>query len=474
MDKKTVGSNLIWRLLERIGAQGVTFIVSLVLARILDPKIYGLVALVTVITTILQVFVDSGMASALIQKKDADNIDFSTVFFFNVFFCIILYTLLFLFAPILSTLYKRPELTSVIRVLGIIVIISGVKNVQQAYVSRNLLFKKFFFATLGGTVLAGIVGVWMAYNGYGVWAIVAQYLLNAGVDTILLWIIVRWRPQFVFSFSRLKQLFSFGWKLLVSALIDRVWTQLRQLIIGVKFTVEDLAYFNKGNEFPMYATTAINSSIDSVLLPVLSKAQDDKKLVKNMTRKAISVSSCVMWPAMIGLAACAEPFIRLVLTDKWLFAVPYLRIFCISYAFYPIHTANLNAIKAVGRSDIFLILEIIKKIVVFLLIVFSMWFGVYALALSTLIGDALCTVINAWPNKKLLDYSFFEQIKDIFPSLCFAIIMGGIVFCIQFIGLNDLLTLIIQIVVGISIYLGLTFVFRRTIFDYFVSFIKRR
>ena len=202
----------------------------------------------------------------------------------------------------------------------------------------------------------------MAYSGYGAWALVVQNLFNATIDTIILWITVKWYPKWEFSFSRLKVLYSYGWKLLVSTLLDRIWIQLRQLIIGIKYSTEDLAFYNKGHEFPEYATTAINSSIDSVLLPVMSKVQDSKEQVKMMTRRAIRVSSYVMWPVMMGLAACAEPLIRVLITDKWMFAVPYLRIFCITYAFYPIHTANLNAIKAVGRSDIFLKLEIINGI----------------------------------------------------------------------------------------------------------------
>ena len=469
---KKVSTNLIWRFLERFGAQGVTLIVSIVLARVLDPVVYGMVALVTVITTILQVFVDSGLGTALIQKKEADETDFSTVFYFNFAVCTILYIGLFFLAPVISNFYEMPDLTAVIRVLCLILIISGFKNIQNAYVSRHLLFKKYFFATLGGTVTAAAVGVWMAYAGYGVWALVVQNLVNQAIDTIILWIIVKWRPKLKFSWARLKVLFSYGWKLLVSALIDTVWNELRQLIIGKKYSSEDLAYYNKGLEYPKYATTAINSSIDSVLLPAMSSVQDETARVKSMTRRSIKTSSFIMWPLMIGLAACATPFVSFVLTDKWLFAVPYLQIFCIVYAFYPIHTANLNAIKSMGRSDIFLKLEIIKKIIGLSIIAITMWFGVLWIALGMIVASIASQIINSWPNKKLLNYSYLEQFKDIAPSLLLSLLMGGAVYCINFLNLANWLTLLIQIPLGIIIYVLGAWLLKMESFTYCLNMLK--
>ena len=457
---KVVTTNLFWRFLERFGAQGVTLVVSVILARVLDPVVYGTVALITVITTILQVFVDSGLGSALIQKKDADDTDFSTVFYFNIVFCAVLYVGLFFASPLIARFFEREELTSLIRVLGLLLIISGFKNIQNAYVSKHLMFKKYFFATLGGTVMAAVVGIWMAYNGYGIWALIAQNLTNQAIDTVILWLTVKWRPKRVFSFSRLKVLFSYGWKLLVSALLETVWNELRSLIIGKKYTSEDLAFYNKGSEYPKYATLALNSSIDSVMFPVMSQAQDDPAKVKAITRRAIKVSSFCLWPMMIGLAVCAKPLVSIVLTDKWLPCVPYLQIFCIVYAFYPIHTANLNAIKAMGRSDLFLILEIIKKAVRLVLILSSMWFGVIWLAISALLGSLISQIINSFPNRKLLNYSYFEQLKDLSGSLLLATLMGGCVYCVTFLNLSDWLTLIIQIPLGVIIYLGCSALFK--------------
>ena len=284
-----------WRFMERFGAQGVTFVVSVILARILDPEVYGVVAIVTGFTTILNVFIDSGLGNALIQKKDADDLDFSSVFFFNMAACLILYFLLFLTSPLIAAFYRMPELTPVLRVMSLTVVISGVKNIQQAYVSRQLLFKRFFFATLGGTVGAAFLGVWMAYRGYGVWALVGQNLFNTMVDTIILWITVRWRPKLMFSWMRFKSLFSYGWKILVSNLIITVNNDLRQLIIGKLYTPGSLAFYNRGYMIPNTFVGNINSAIDSVLLPVMSGSQDDRAGILAMTRRSIRISAYIMW-----------------------------------------------------------------------------------------------------------------------------------------------------------------------------------
>ena len=405
-------SSILWRFAERCGAQGVSFAVSVVLARLLAPDVYGTIALVSVFITILQVFVDSGMANSLIQKKDADDIDFSTVFYFNIIVCFILYCVMFIAAPVISAFYEDKELIPIIRVLSLTLLISGIKNVQQAYISRNLLFKRFFFATLGGTIGAAIIGITLAYLGYGVWALVAQQLFNATVDTIILWISVKWRPKRVFSLERLKALFSYGWKLLASGLLDTVYNNIRQLVIGKMYSPSDLAFYNKGQQMPSLIITNINASIDSVLLPVMSREQRDNMRVKDMTRRAIKTSTYIIAPMMVGLTAVAPTIINILFTEKWLSSVPFLRIFCIIYLFYPIQTANLNAIKALGRSDLFLKLEIIKKSLGFGLLVSTMWYGVMAMAYSLLINCFLGQIINSWPNRKLLKYSYLEQLKD--------------------------------------------------------------
>lgn len=447
-------SNVAWRFAERVGAQGVKLVLEIILARLLLPDDYGLVAIVTVLITILNVFVDSGLGNALIQKKDADDVDFSTVFWFNIVSCIIIYILLFIAAPLFSNLYHRDELTMLIRILGLQVIISGVKNIQQAYISKTMQFKRFFFATLSGTIGAAAIGIVMAYNGFGVWSLVVQQVFNVLVSTIILWITVKWRPKKTFSRQRLKQLFSYGWKLLVSALIDTIYNEIRQLIIAGKYTSSDLAYYNRGRQFPNLFISNVNAAIDSVLLPTLSKEQDNIARVKAMTRKSIQVSVYILGPCMMGLAFIGEPFIRLVLTEKWLPCLPYMRIFCVTFMFYPIHTANLNAIKALGRSDLFLILEIAKKTVGFAAVLITMNISVKAMAYSLLVTSLLNQIINSWPNRKLLGYGYIEQLKDIVPGILLSVIMGICIMPLKLLGFNNLLTILLQLVCGMFIYIA--------------------
>ena len=445
MVKGNVVKNFIWRFAERCGAQIVTFIVSILLARILSPEDYGTIALVTVFTSILQVFVDSGLGTALIQKKNADDLDFSSVFYFNFIVCILLYIVMFLGAPYIAVFYNNMELVPIIRTISITIVISGIKGIQQSYVSRNMLFKRFFFSTLGGTIFSAIIGITMAYLGFGVWALVAQQLSNAAIDTMILWITVRWRPKLMFSWKHLINLLSFGWKLLVSSLLDTVYNNLRNLIIGKIYSSSDLAFYNQGDKFPKVIVTNINTSIDSVLLPAMSGVQDDHMRVKNMTRRAIKTSTYIMAPLMMGLAFCATPIVDLVLTDKWLPCVPFLQVFCVTYMFWPIHTANLNAINSMGRSDIFLKLEILKKVIGLVLLFISMKISVMAMAYSLLISGLLSQVINSWPNQKLLNYGYLEQLKDILPSIFLAVLMGFLVSLIQLIQLNSAITLAIEI-----------------------------
>lgn len=464
--------NLFWRFAERSGAQLVSFIVSIVLARILVPKDYGTIALVTVFTAILQVFVDSGLGTALIQKKDADDLDFSSVFYFNLCVCIILYVGMFIAAPYIALFYEDRNLTSVVRVLSFTLVISGVKGIQQAYVSRNMLFKRFFFSTIGGTIFSAFLGIGMAYIGLGVWALVAQQLSNAAIDTLILWITVKWHPKRMFSWKRLKSLLTFGWKLLVSALLDTVYNNLRNLIIGKFYTSTDLAFYNQGDKFPKIVVTNINTSIDSVLLPTMSNVQDDRERVKQMTRRAIKTSTYVMAPLMMGLAFCAEPIVKLVLTDKWLPCVPFLRIFCITYMFWPVHTANLNAINAMGRSDWFLRLEIVKKITGMIILLSTMWFGVMAMAYSLLLSSVLSQIINSWPNRKLLNYGYLEQVRDFAPGIFLAVIMGICVYFVGFLPFSLIIILLIQTVVGAVIYIGVSAILRLEEYEYLVGMVK--
>lgn len=466
--------NFFWRIGESSGAQLVSFLVSIVLARLLAPEDYGVIALVTVFTSILQVFVDSGLGTALVQKKNADEADFSSVFYFNVLVCLTLYAGMFVAAPAIAKFYDNPIYVPLVRVLSLTLVISGLKNIQQAYVYRHMIFKRFFFSTLGGTIASAILGILMAYAGFGVGALAAQYVSNTAIDTLILWITVPWRPKKKFSWTKLKSLLSYGWKLLVSALLDTGYTSLWNLLIGKVYSSADLSFYDQGSKYPKAIIGTISNSIDSVLLPTMSIVQDDRAQIKSMTRRSIVTSVYVMAPLMMGLAGCAEPLVSLILTDKWLPCVPYMRIFCITYMFWPVHSANLNAIKAMGRSDLFLRLEILKKIIGIGLLLCTMRISVMAMACSLLISSVTSQIINSYPNWKLLNYRYLEQLRDILPSILLAVIMAAAVGEVPLLGYGNVLTLCIQIPLGAVIYVAGSAIFRLESFRYLLNMIEDR
>ena len=470
--KNVILSNFIWRFAERCGAQLVTAVVSVLLARLLAPDDYGMIALVSVFTNIMYVFVDCGLSTALIQKKDADDLDFSSVFYFNFAVCVLIYLIMFIAAPYIAAFYKRPGLTPIVRVISLTLVLSGVKSVQQVYVSRNMLFRLFFFSTLGGTLFSAALGLWMAYAGFGVWALVAQQLSNTTIDTLILFLTVKWCPKKMFSWQRLKGLLSYGWRLLASSLLDTVYNNLRSLVIGRVYTSADLAYYNQGQYVPNTIAVNVDSSIDSVLFPAMSAAQDEPTLVKDMTRNAIKMSVYIIAPLMMAVAFCAEPIVRLFLTDKWLPCVPFLRICCVTYMFYPIHTANLNAIKAMGRSDLYLKLEIIKKIMGLTLLLITYRISVMAMGYSLLVSSVLSQLINTWPNWKLLNYRYLEQLTDILPTLLLAVSTG---FCMWLVGLAhlpDLVMLVLQIPLGLAVYLTGSALLKLDTFEFLWNVVK--
>jgi O-antigen/teichoic acid export membrane protein len=458
--------------MERGGTQGISFIVQIILARLLLPSDYGIIALVVIFTSIASVFVQSGLSSALIQKKDADELDFSSVFYLSLSLALIIYIILFIVAPFIAVFYEIPQITPVFRVLSITLIFGVFNSIQNAVISRNLMFKKLFFSSTGAILVSGTVGIYMAYAGYGVWALVGQQISSQILVTLILWFTVRWRPQLLFSIERVKGLFSFGWKLLVSSLLDTIYKDLRSLIIGKMYHPAMLGFYNRGQQFPSIMVSNIDSSIQSVMFPVLASQQDNRPRVKDMMRRAIVTSSFFVFPMMVGLAVIAEPLVKLLLTDKWLPAVPFLQIFCAIYALRPIHSANLQAIKGLGYSDVFLKLEIIKKCYGLAILGVTVFYGVYAIALGQILSGIISTFVNAYPNKKLLNYSYMEQWKDIMPSLLLSLVMGAVVYSFKWLGLSVLVTLIIQVCAGIIIYVVLAWIFKLECFRYLLSTVK--
>lgn len=472
LTNKTV-FGLIWKFAERIGSQLVSTVVSIILARILLPEDYGLVSIVTILITLCDVFVSNGFGNALIQKKEVDEVDFSSVFYAGLVISFGLYAVLFFSAPFIAQFYENDLLTLVLRVMGLRIPIASIYSVQQAYVSRQMNYRKFFIATLIGTVISGGIGIAMAYGGMGVWALVAQNMSNVAVNMVILFIVVKWKPKRLFSFKKLKGLLSYGWKLLVSGFLDTGYNELRGLVIGKMYTTSDLAFYEQGKKYPALIANNIASSMNTVLLSAMSKRQDDAEKIKSATRKSIRISSYLMLPCMVGLACVAEQFVHAILTDKWLPAVPFIQMMCVVYAFYPIHTANLTAIKAVGRSDLFLILEIIKKVVGIAGLLISMWFGVFWIAATMMITTVIGSFINAFPNKKLLNYSYLEQLKDMLPALGLSVAMGLPVYLMNFLPISSVVILCLQIATGIVLYVGLSVIFKVESFFFLWGFIKK-
>lgn len=472
--KSKIFSSLIWKFLERGGTQGIQFILQLFLARLLTPKDYGTVALITVFIAISTVFVQSGFNTALIQKKDIDEEDISSVFYVSLFIATIMYIILWIFAPTIATFYKILELTSIVRVMGLVLFLNTFNSIQNAIVSRSMEFKRLFYSSLGAVIISGVLGIVLAYKRFGAWALVYQQLMNQFSICIILWFTVKWRPKLLFSIKKVKRLFSFGGKLLCSSLIDTIYRELVNLIVGKVYSPAMLGYYNRGDQFPKVIVSNFNGSIQSVIFPALASVQHDKVRVKEIMRRAIMMSSYIVFPAMVGLIVISEPMIRLVLTEKWLLCVPYLRIFCLSYALWPIHTANLQAINAIGRSDIFLKLEIIKKIIGVSIIIVTSRYSPYIMAIGTIFSGIISSFINSYPNKKLLNYSYLEQMKDIISSLFISIIMGIITYSVQLLKYNDILTLLLQMILGGIGYIMLSYITKNESFIYLVNILKKK
>ena len=471
--KNQVISGLFWKFGERIIAQGVSFVISVILARLLMPEQYGVIALILIFLNIANVFVTNGLGESLIQKQDSGDTEFSTMFYCSLAISGVLYMMIFIFAPFIASFYDNEELIILIRILALQLPLSAIKTIQHAYVSKHMMFRKFFFSTLGGTLISGTIGVIMAYQGCGVWALAEQYLVNSAIDMLVLFFTVPWRPKLMFDMQSAKILFAYGWKLMLSQLINTLYNELRSLIIGKTYSSADLAYYNRGNHFPSLIITNINTAISNVLFPAMSKVNNSIADVKNMTRRSMKVSSYIIFPLMTGMIAAAEPMVRVLLTEKWIFCVPFLRLCCIYWAFQPLQTANVQAIKAVGRSDICLKLEVIKKFIGFALLFASVPFGVFAIVISNTVYGGISMLINIRPNKKLIDYGYKEQFADIVPSFLLSAFMGGAVYAIGFIPTDAVIVLVIQIISGIALYIAGSYYFKIDSFVFLAGSIKK-
>lgn len=473
--KDKVLRGLFWKIMENGGSQGIQFVIAIILARLLTPAEYGLVGIIMIFITIANVVVQNGFSTALIQKKHSDEVDFSSVFYFSLLIAAAMYVVLFAAAPSIAAFYRNDVLRPIVRVLAVVLFPGAVIAVQTAYVSRKMEFKGLFKATMAAVLVSGAISVCMAYRGLGVWAMVGQQVSYYLALMCSLFVTVTWRPRWMFAMGRIRAMLAFGWKLLFAALIDTLFNNLYGLIIGKIYNEELLGAYNRGDQFPKLIVNNLGAAIQSVLLPAFSARQGDIAQVRSMVRRAIRTSSFLVLPMLFGLFAVADTMVAALLGEKWLICVPYLRIMCVAYSFWPIHITNLQAINAVGRSDVFLKLEIIKKTVGILGLVIGVNFSPIVLISIKAGIDFLCTFINAWPNKKLLGYSIGSQWMDIMPSMALSLVMCAAVYLLQFVLPGGVwMKLVIQIIAGAAIYGGLAWMFRLESFTYLAGLVRGR
>ena len=453
-------SNVMWKLAERILAQLASLVVSIILARLLLPSDYGAISMVIVFITIANVFVTEGIPNALIQKKDADEVDFSSVFFVNLILSIILYLILFIVAPYISSFYGFEILCPVVRIMGLRIIIGAVNSVQHAYVSRHMMFRKYFWSTLLGTVLSGMIGIIMAYNGFGIWALVLQYMINVSVDTIVLFCTVNWMPKLLFSFDRVISHIRFGWKMLFEAVSNTLMEQLQNLIVGKVYSSSDLAYYTRGQQFPNLIVANITSSIGSVLFPAMANEQDEMCRVTLLLRKSSKISYYVVFPILMGMAMVAEPFVRLILTEKWMETVPYMQMFCFFFAINVFLIPRHQALNGIGRSDVYMLEHFISRIIQIIILILTFRISIFAMLLGSILSKIFLCIIVSYTSQKYSLYKYKDQLIDMIPSVIGCIVMGIPTYFISKLGFTNGMTLIIQCVLGILIYVGYSAIFK--------------
>ncbi len=455
-------TGILWKLLERGGTQGIQLITTVVLARLIDPDEYGPLTVTTIFISIATILVQRGFGMALIQRKDVDDVDFSGVFFLGLAVAAALGGLFYVGAPLIARFYQTPAVTDVLRVLSLTLFFGAAESVLNAVIVRRMEFRQLFLAALCAAVVSGGVGIALACLGYGVWALVAQQLLSTGVMVLVMWLASRWKPKRALSLPRLRALFAYGWKLLLSGLIDTLYHDVSGLIIGKLDNTELLAHYAKGRQFPQFIGSNLNSAVQEAMFPAYSKVQDELSRMRAMLRRSLSAAAFLMFPLLVGLAAVAEPLVSVLLTDKWLPCVPFLRIACATYAMYPLESTGLHALNALGRSDIYLRLELVKKGFGVTLLALSAFVlrSAAAIALSIAVTGVFSVIVNAFPLKKLLGYRMRDQLADVLPSLLLALLMGGAVYLLQLTGLAPLALLLCQLAAGAALYIGGAFLLR--------------
>lgn len=437
-----------WSFIDSFAGQGITFLVGLVLARLLTPEEYGLIGIVTIFIAVFNSIVDSGFSNALIRKSDAKDIDYNTVFITNMVFSVVLFFALFFSAPFIADFFSRPQLSPLLKVMASIVIINAFAIIQRTLLVKRIDFKTQTKISLISSITSGVVGIGMAYCGYGVWSLAGQQISRQLLNTLFLWIFAKWYPKLQFSWSSFKELFGFGWKLLVSSLIDTVWKEIYQVVIGKCYSPATLGQYTRAHQFGSIFSSNLNNIIQRVSYPVLSAIQDDKERLKQAYRRVIKVTMLVTFTLMLGLAAISKPMIQVLVGDQWLMAANLLPIICLQMMLYPLHSLNLNMLQVQGRSDLFLRLEIIKKCVAVIPLLLGIFIGIYWMLWGSVCTGLFAYYLNSYYSGKFLKYSMLSQIKDIFPSFGVAVIMAIVTYAVSLLPLSPFVLLTLQILVG--------------------------
>jgi len=468
-------SALFWSFLERFGQQGIQFIIGIILARLLLPEEFGLIAMLAIFMAIAQSFINSGFGQALIQKQDATHIDECSIFYFNILVGFLAAGLLCLVAPWIAGFYNQPLLVPLTCALSLNMIINAFGLVQTTLLTKHIDFKTQLKVSVIATVISGAIGITMAFKGFGVWSLVAQSLGSNLFRTILLWFFNTWRPALTFSFDSLRSMFAFGSRLLASGLLDTVFQNIYLVVIGKLFSPMALGFYSCAKKLQELPVSNISNIISRVTFPVFSSVQDDKPRLKRGVRKALTMLVMINFPMMVGLAIVAKPMVLVLLTDKWAPCVPYLQLLCVVGMLYPLHVINLNVLIAQGRSDLFFRLEIVKKIIVVIAIAVTYRWGIIAMIYGQIATSCIAYLLNSYYTGKMLDYPITEQIRDLIPSLALSSIMGLGVYALNYIPITSQVVLMsLQIITGIGIYSSISFVFRISSFMELIEMIKSK
>lgn len=445
-------TGLFYQYLQRLSTQAIQLFISIILARLLLPKDFGIVALIGVFISVSNVIIDSGFSNALIQKKEVDQKDYSTVFFLNLFLSILLYLLLFFTAPFIASFYQEPSLTPIIRIIAISIIFSGLSIIQTSVLTRDLAFKKSFKVNIISVLVSGAIGIVMAIKGYGIWSLVL-YQLSAQMITVLgFWLVVGWRPAFIFDRGRISSLFNYGSKIFAGSVVGVVYNNVYNLVIGKQYNTSLLGFYNRGMLIPTLIVDTAANSLNGVMFPALSSIQDDIQKVKRIVKKMLKTSTFIIFLILAILAAQAKPLIVILLTDKWLLSVPFLQIVCLTVSFYPIYLINISVLTSQGRSDLYLKATLWAKLISLVFIVACIPLGVYIMVFAGAAGSFLSALFASKWSKNLIDYSIKEQFMDLLPSLVLSIISGLLVWLFSLLGLNYWMTLIFGSLLGLTVF----------------------